>query len=148
MTSLAFAIADCCRRLERALQTLGAQLEVGLLVEHFLQQRFDRGAHARSSLGARGLAADARQIAVEPLEALQQFGRLGVAGQAFERRLALADELAGQRPVAVQRRGGRPTPASRLRAELERHLGARGDLGAQMGAGRPQELRERCLELS
>src|ERR1700759_2974670 len=115
---------------ERSLDALGAKLEVALLVEHFFEQRFDRGANARAPLCTRRLAADAREVAVDTVEVLEQLRQLSMPRQAFERRLALADELAGQRAIAVQRR--RATAARRLRAELERHLSAGRELAAQV----------------
>jgi hypothetical protein len=131
---------------ERGLDALGAKLEVALLVEDFFEQRFDRGAYARAPLRARRLAANACEIALDAVEVLEQLRRLGVPRQAFERRLALADELAGQRAVAVERR--RATAARRLRAELERHLSAGRELAAQVFSGCRKVVAQRSVELS
>ena len=75
---------------ERSLDALGTKLEVALLIEYFFEQRFDGGAYTRAPLRTRRLAADAREVAVDAVEVLEQLRRLGVPRQTFERRLALA----------------------------------------------------------
>jgi hypothetical protein len=131
---------------ERGAQPLGTQLEVGLFVEHLRQQREDRGTDARARVRSRRLRVDVREIPVEAVEALEQPRGVAVARQALQLGAAFGDELAGQRAVAVQRRGAR-TPARSLRLELEWHLRAGRERRAQLARGRLDELGQRRLEL-
>src|SRR5947208_119780 len=68
-----------------------------------------------------------------------------MTGQAFERLAALDDELAGQRPVAVEGSAAR-SPAPRSWLQLEGHLGAGLDVGLQGLGGLRSELAEQGLE--
>jgi hypothetical protein len=137
------------RRLVHALQcprkALRADLEVGLLVEYVLDQRGHRRARAAAPLDAHHVDARASQIAVETVEALEQLRRLRVARQAPDRRVALRDEVARERSVAVEPRARR---ACSLRVELEPHLGSRRDLRAQMSRDSPHQGGQRGVELA
>ena len=77
---------------------------------------------------------------------LEQSDGRGVAGQSFECRLALGDELAREGAIAVQRRGGGTTPGA-LRPQLEGNLRARGDLGAKVDTRRDEKVRQGRFEL-
>ncbi len=131
---------------ERGAQPLGTQLEVGLFVEHLRQQREDRRTDARARVRSRRLRVHVREIPVEAVEALEQPRGVAVARQALQLGAAFGDELAGQRAVAVQRRGAR-TSARSLRLELERHLRAGRERRAQLARSRLDELGQRRLEL-
>jgi len=114
---------------KRRLEPLGAQLEVGLLLEDLLHQRPQRRPRAHSAAPAAGIDADAQQVAIEPIEALELLHRLGMGGESLDRRLPFGDELAGERAVAVQGslRSPAPWPA---RSQVEGNLRTRRDLGA------------------
>ncbi len=96
---------------KRRMQALGTDLEVGLLVEHVCEQRADRGAATRLTLGGRDTPGRVRQIAVQTVEGLEQLDDLGVAREALQLALPLADERSRQSAIAVQRRGA-PPPAA------------------------------------
>ncbi len=98
VTSPALASVACARRCERRLDALGAQLEVGLLVEHVLEQRRDRRARAATPTRAGGLAADARQVAVEPVEGLERCAASAYGAS----RLSAASRSAMKRPVSAR----------------------------------------------
>src|SRR6202035_854875 len=67
-----------------------------------------------------------------------------MAAKSFQRRHPLGDELAGERPVAVEGSTRSSAPCPRL--ELERDLSARGDVGLQGLGGCLEELGQRRLE--
>ena len=133
--------------LDRGAQALRTQLEVGLVLEHILQEHAQGGAPPPAPSRAPRIRARAGEIALESREGLQRSYRLGVAGQATQRRLALGDERAGQGSVAVQRCRAHPA-AQPLRVHLEGHLRAPRHLAAQVARGRLQVLGERRLELA
>ena len=141
------------RRLEAlaVLGRVGAAVEVGLLVEHVLQQQPQRRAGARVGLHPRQLRCRrrhrSREVAVEAVEVDEQADRLGVRGQARELRRVLLDERARQRAVAVQPRGALAA-TGRFLGELEGDLGAAVDLRLQPVGRLRDELRERCLQLA
>ena len=117
--------------LDRSAHPIGTRLKVGLLLEHVLQQQSHSRARPRPACGVRDIGARVGEVALEAVEALEQLRRLGMAGQAFERRLALVDELSGERAVAVQRRAT-CTRAPHAGSDLERDLRAGLHLSAQM----------------
>ena len=70
-----------------------------------------------------------------------------MGGESLDRRLPFGDELAGERPVAVQ--GSLSTPPPRpARAQIEGHLRTRRDLGAQVVGRLVHELGQGALQLS
>ncbi len=122
------------------------QLEVALSGEDLSQQRAHGGANATVPSPRADVHADARQVTPQALEAGQQAGGRREAGQTFQRFVALADELAGERLVAVE--GGRSgASAARLLPELVRNLGAGRDLALEVAGGGLDVLGERCLQL-
>ena len=132
--------------LDRRPHALRANVKVGLLLEHVLQERLHRRAHARATLGARNVGAGAGEVALEPVEALQQLGRLGVSRQPFQGRLALGDECRGEGAVAVQA-GAAGARAPEVGSQLERDLRACLHLGAQMAARGLHVVGEGVLQL-
>ena len=102
---------------------------------------------AAAGIGAPRLGTDARQIALEAVEALEQRRGLAVARQAFELGVALGDELTAERAIAVQRGpAGRTSGAPRL--ELERDLRTGGNVRLQTSGRRLDELSQSGLELT
>jgi hypothetical protein len=68
-----------------------------------------------------------------------------MAGHPLQRGLTGDDELAGQRPVAVERRTG-GSASARLLFELERDLRSGGYLGLEMAGGTLDEVDQRGLQ--
>src|SRR5438128_92485 len=132
---------------ERRLQSLGAQLEVGLLLEDLLHERSQRRLRARSTPRTAGVDADAQEVAIEPVEALEQPHRLGMGWEPLDRCLPFGDELARERPVAVE--GSLSSPAPRpAGAQIEGNLRSRRDLGAQVVGSLVHELAQSGLQLA
>ena len=131
--------------LERRAQSLGADVKVGLVAEHVLQQRLHRRARTRAGLRAGSIGAPGGQVAIEPVEALEELGRLGVARQTFERSLALGDEVARQRAVTVE--GRCAASATELGPDVERNLRTGLHLGAQVACGRLEVVGEGAMQL-
>ncbi len=132
--------------LQRGLDALGPQLEVGLVGEHVAEQSSDRDANPGGGLQAHDVLADAGEITVEPLEARQRAARGLVLRKPFELAPALGDELSRQGAVAVERRPAACCTALLL-TDLERDLGAGGQVRLKPLGGGPQELPKRAVEL-
>ena len=125
------------QRGERRLQALGSELEVAAFAEGVLHQRQQSLAQPSAGSGLARLDAVVEQVAVEPVEVRQRDLRRAVGRQPLEALGALAQELADERPVAVQRRPARtraPAPA----LELERNLGAVGQLRLEVARRPPR----------
>jgi hypothetical protein len=133
---------------QRSRQAFGAQLELGLLGEHVVQQHAQRQTRARGrprvladlrsvrpftpvrdivSPAAPRLAGAPGEVALEPVERRERGDGRRVLGQPRELGLALGDEPVRQRPAAVER--GLRAPA--LGPQLQFDLGAGRDVGVQ-----------------
>ncbi len=100
-------------------QMLGPKLEVALTIKHVLEQRAQRQAGPLPRLRGRLRGTPGEEIATEAVQLADRHECPGVAGQGAQRSAVLADELAGERPVAVQRRAA---GSRRLGDDLKRNL--------------------------
>ena len=124
-------------------QAVGRELEVGRVLEHAREegaQRRPRRARGRRAAPARRATL---QVVREPAAGRQRAERGQMRRQAAEQALALGDEVAGQRPVAVQRR---VAPAGG--DDLERHVGAVGGQRVELPGRLLREGGERGVELA
>ena len=113
----------------------GDELEVAAFAEGVLHQHQQPLADTAPRSSLTRLDAVVEQVAVEPVEVRQGDRGLAVGRQALEALRPFAEELADQRAVAVER-GTASAGAPAAALELERHLGAVGQLALQEGRRR------------
>jgi hypothetical protein len=89
--------------LERGGRPTWPQLKGRLFIKDVLEQRLDGTATASPHAHTRDVHAGALQVALEPIEVLQQLRQLRVARLAGERALTLGYERSRERAVAVER---------------------------------------------
>lgn len=118
--------------------------EIGRLGPHRGEERLQPGVGLGAGIRSGHALAAVHEVAPELRERGEALGRRGVGRQAPEHADALGDEAAGQRLVAVQRRrrpggwgGGR---------QLERDLGAAGDLLGELPGGLLHEGGQRVVQ--
>ena len=106
--------------------------EVAAVVEHAAEEGQQPSVRAFARLVRDPRLPALRQIVGEPVEPRQRPCRRRVRGKPREHGEPLLDEVAGQRPVAVQRHAPRPPLGV---DHLERDLRPIGGLGAELGGG-------------
>ena len=122
----------------------GVEGELGRLRPDGGQERLQRGVGLRAAVRTGRAAPAGLQVGRQVGQHGQPLRGGGVGGQAHEHADALADEVAGQRPVAVQGRRG-PRVRAHLH-QLERDLGAAGHLVGELPGGFLYEGGERVVQ--
>src|SRR5947209_4613397 len=110
------------------------EAELAALREHRGQEAAERGVRALARVAGDARLASLAQVGLHAFELGQRPGRRRVGRKPGEHVTSLADEGAGERPIAVERRA---SPS--LLGELERDLRAGGGCGGELTRGVARE---------